>query len=1219
MEMNMHVPQSLQAWMELEYLAAVPHHFISPSSNDPIIKPSQDNLLGMFKITGDEVLLTQVEAQHLLSGTEAFDGVLPEPEVRDGRYVRWTGRQIYSVILPPISLSANPKNESVDRVVIENGIMKSGRVDKGVSGKIVKAIHSEFGSKVTERYMNDLQRLISRYLVKSGFSVGVSDLVVHPDIVKKNRESILETRGKEVELSKKIHLNILEDVAGDMSAVYDSEVAKLTGDLNTKLEKQVIKNLDYRDNRVAFMVASGAKGKDTNIKQMMVALGQQTIDGGRVPINFTDRTHPAYPRYENGMESRGFVSSNFREGLHPAEFYFHAMSGRVGLIDTAVKTATSGYLQRKLVKAMEDLKTYGDGTIRDSTGEIIEFLYGGDMFDSTKLEIYGMDKLPLRLVTQEVLYNNYLFRRDEDYSKYMLKSAITNMKKDKDWQQMLDRYNTRVQNVVDMVHTLFNRYDGKLNGRLFYPVNIIKVIQNTRQTFQLDKSHSSAKSSLSPVKVAAALAELVDEQCTVEGYVNKAFEILVYNYLTPKLLIRDYKFDQKALDYLFAQIRRGFQSGKMVPGEMVGPLAAQSIGEKATQLTLNSVDFSIEIKLVINDLQKTIKIGEYIDELLQNYKDKIQYIPENRTEYLELPEDMVVTVPTASDYGDYSIGKVTAVTRHLPVGDLVKISTSTGLEVTGTQQKAFLVWSDADGKLLDKNGADLQIGDKVMIHDKKTSNNLPKIKDMYLDPIEKIEFVKPTTEHVYDLTVPSTTNFLTSGGLCVRDTFHLAGVGSASSVTQGVPRLNELLTITKDPKTPSCTLYLKDRDRFQHERAVQVKNNIEQTKIRDILKGDPAFYLEPTGRSSEGVLEEDKAFLKFYEIFQELDNTANKQEANKNPWLIRMQFNRKEMIERSVSMADIEQILALIYPEASLMYSDDNAAKLVFRVRIPFERKSNVEDDYNELQTKVEEIKDIIIKGVDNIDQVFVSPVGGSANVLDYVVEGKNTRGHTKVGEIYEQREEYRLTTQGSNLFDLLVRDDIDDTRSYCNDPNEMAMIFGIEAGKYTIEHEFYGIMDNPTNPRHISLLTNKITHNGSFMSINSHGINKEDIGPLAKCSFEETDRQLRKAALFGDVDRLKSVSANIIMGQIPACGTGSIKLYMDEEALEEGMERLGMLGKRPPTTGADPAHGRAIDEAAVMNQFRSEICVTEDDQIRMGPVESDGLSLAHIPQVEVE
>lgn len=2041
MEMNMHVPQSLQAWMELEYLAAVPHHFISPSSNDPIIKPSQDNLLGVFKITGDDVLLSQIEAQHLLSGTEAFNGALPEPAVKEGRYIRWSGRQIYSAILPPINLTAKAKNESIEPIVIENGIMKSGRIDKGVSGKIVKAIHSEFGSKLTERYMNDLQRIISRYLVKSGFSVGVSDLVVHPDIVKKNRATILDARDQEVELTKKIHLNILEDIAGDLSSVYDSEISMLNSALDKKLEKQVIKNLDYRDNRVAFMVASGAKGKDTNIKQMMVSLGQQTIDGGRVPINFTDRTHPAYPRYENGMESRGFISDNYREGLHPIPFYFHAMSGRVGLIDTAVKTATSGYLQRKLVKSMEDLKTYGDGTIRDSTGEIIEFLYGGDMFESSKLEIYGMDKLPLRLVTQESLYSRYLFRRDEKFSVYMSAKSISSMKKYKDntnnkdsgdksdsgkegdWQKKLNHYNARVQKVVDMIHTLLVRYDGKLNRRLFFPVNIPKLIQATREIFKLDQISPTTKSDLSPLVVIDAMAALVDDECAAQGYKNKTFEMIVYSYMSPKILIRDYKFHQKALDYLLAQIRRGFEKGKMVPGEMVGPLAAQSIGEQSTQLstspdeeivvyikdgdkpyiysgkigtfiddyfdntkddihaihndgnsrnafvspskemyiltvdpkkektiwqkigelsrhpanggmvkvttkskrsvtttlahshlkktedgivsirgdqlevgqripvafnvpmpgtsdtidvpnlgtlkldsdlgwfigaylanggtrsylandgtsnekmcvigrgkvfeeavkklasilnviatnfsnvkkqldeddsaslgishcwklhpafckfmtttcgngldknninipefaycsnkqfvsallqgyfdtnghvsadalttdaftntvmahskcksvllgighllsyfgiryafglekiagisihdvhtikvfqkdickfsthigsriaskqqaianvivqissgtkttdefdcipaignllydiarplglpeyceitnsfeklhavgrdvitkfinvfetcpnaelidqtkiqqlktavasdvfwdqietieiledpqtlvydigvpgnntfavgpsimthnTLNSVDFKEEIDIMKNNEFQIVTIGEFIDELLTKYPENIEHIKENRTEYLELPKDMDIQVPANTKDGKVGWYKMTAITRHLPVGDMIKVTTDSGRVIKATRQKSFLKYQEDTKTIEAVVGTSLKVGDLVPVcykypkppntlteiclrqylcptkylygndfhtcgeyygigqdfwkyvnkypvgktiptlpytrsecflnvwknknignkidfgyvyiyndtvdgtcdrtcddididmemccipdiiqldrqfgfivgvyisttrdtrntntnlsmtlsvyggsvlnnittwldkHNIKYSGNLfdsyeyfkliinsellatlftklfgdnnqlklpswtyngddsylhgiidgyisntttitdgihitetgylsipsisenitismckilsfyniptkfnngvnsnsplyyidihyeyiknildhityftsPSIQliidnliyqpprdnlhtlqDLFLDPIVKIEEEPASTQYVYDLTVPGPFTFMNTSNCPQMDTFHLAGVGSASSVTQGVPRLNELLTITKDPKTPSCILYLYDKDRFDRTRATQVKNNIEQTKIRDILKGDPAFYLEPTGRSAQGALEEDKAFMKFYDIFQELDDTANKQEALKNPWLIRMEFNRKEMIERSVSMGDIQQILSLVYPDASLMYSDDNAAKLVFRVRVPFERRDNVEDDYKELHNKAEDIKDIIIKGVDNIDRVFVSPAGTEHNVVDFVVHGKTSRGHSKIGEVYESREEYRLTTQGSNLFDLLVRDDIDDTRSYCNDPNEMTMIFGIEAGKYTIEHEFYGIMDNPTNPRHISLLVNKITHNGSFMSINSHGINKEDIGPLAKCSFEETDRQLRQAAMFGDIDRLHSVSANIIMGQIPSCGTGSIKLYMDEEALEEGLEELGLMGKKQST--ATETGGRSINEAEVMEQFRSEICVTDDERIRLGPVESDGLSLAYIPQVGVE
>ena len=412
----MHVPQSIQTAMELKYLAAIPHHMISPSTNSPIIKPSQDNLLGLFKITGDGVVFTQVEAGHLLSGAEAFNGVLPEPSIREGKYIRWTGKQIYSVILPPISLSADPKSDKVPKVIIDYGIMKQGQVDKSVSGKILQAIHSDYGAKEAERYMNDLQIIISRYLIKSGFSVGVSDLVVHPDIVNRNREAIKKAVADEIELAKRVHLNILDDVSGNLSEVYEGKVTTIGSALDKQVIANTVNTLDYNSNRILFMVTSGAKGSDTNIKQMMCCLGQQNIDGGRVPIGFTDRTLPHYPKYENGMESRGFIAHNFFEGLNPMEFYFHAMSGREGLIDTAVKTANSGYLQRRLVKTMEDLKTYHDYTIRDNSNEIIEFIYGNDGFDAVKIETQSTN---FRLIKEEKLFKDFLFTEDEAFEDYM--------------------------------------------------------------------------------------------------------------------------------------------------------------------------------------------------------------------------------------------------------------------------------------------------------------------------------------------------------------------------------------------------------------------------------------------------------------------------------------------------------------------------------------------------------------------------------------------------------------------------------------------------------------------------------------------------------------------------------------------------------------------------------------------------------------------------------
>lgn len=1535
--MNMHVPQCIQTAMELKYQTAVPNHFINPSTNTPIIKPSQDNLLGVFRITADDVRLTQIEAMHLLSGTESFKGVLPEPAIKEGKFIRWTGKQIYSMILPPMSLTANAKSDKIAKVVIEDGQMKSGQIDKSVSGKIIQAIHSDFGPKETERYMNDLQIIISRYLIKTGFSVGPSDLVLHPDIRKKNHELIAKAINDENDLAKKIHLNIMEDITGNLSEAYEASVNKIANALDNEIKGYTMKTLDL-NNRINTMVVSGAKGSDTNIKQMMCLLGQQTIDGARVPIGFSDRTLPHFPKYENGMESRGFVARNYLEGLNPKEFFFHAMAGREGLIDTAVKTANSGYLQRKLVKAMEDLKTYYDFSVRDNNNEIIEFIYGSDGFDSSKIE---SQSTAFKLISQDTLYKDYLFRETDDLSEYMLKKAIDNMnKKYPDWFKEIDKYNKAVQRCLDFVHVQMIKFVASIDDlALYHPVNFKKLIANASNAHQLAKS--TAKSDLNPVEVFHTIEQLLDD-CSIGGQRNHVFEILVYDNLSPKKVIRDYKMTRAALAYVCAHARLAYKRGRIQAGDMVGPVAAQSIGSQTTQMTLNSVDWDTDMLFMKDGMPFETTIGEYIDQLMDKYAKLdaenpdtathyIKHIPENRTEYLEIPAaDGKIKVPSTDADGNVTWCDVTAVTRHLPVGDLVEIETESGRTVKATQQKSFLVWDEKTQKIVDKNGADLEIGDlvpvinqfpepeagdeithlemsryllkteylygtdfhkcgemydadtrpkkhgfwsgnngstftvpysrldpfldawsgKKMVHTKiekgfvypkKTfgshckiperipldeefgfivglylaegwctehfmgiSNNDPvirqkvydwcekysintftmtakdkvvkkgteeeytlkgtttdvkitgvllprlftkwmgtgshlkrvppeaytapkafvkglldgyisgdgtvckktgavtastvskslaygisllcarygyfvkikesqpikpegcriktencrlnytlsllkdnsrkfaidigcthpdkavkletitlkqvgktgrckkvlKAKDSVFDPIVKVKKTPAIKGVVYDISVPKTLNFNVFNGIAEKDTFHLAGVGEKGKVTQGVPRLNEVLKVTKRPKNPSNVIYLTDADRFERERAERVKNSIEQTKIGEILKGDPTFYLEPSNKL-QGVLDEDRDFMQFYEVFAELDGAVN--ETVKNPWIIRLEFDRKEMIYRNVSMADVHQILKMMIQDATVMYSDDNAGKLVFRIRMPFDTRENVEDDYKLLRMKVNDIKNIIIKGVDDIEAVYMS-----APKKDCILKGKGCKGFSKVGEHYEVREEFSLTTDGANLFDLLMRDDVDSTRSYSIDPNEMNSIFGIEAGKFIVEQQFRDILTSSgatTSSRHISLLVNKMAHSGEFMSVDRHGINREDIGPLAKCSFEKTPDLLREAALFGEVDRLKGVSANIMVGQIPECGTGSIKLYLDEDMLVEELKKKGF---NPDT--ADQKLD-TIDTAAVFKEFQQKICISEDDQIRMNiqGFDRDTLSLSHIPEVTVD
>ena len=196
-EMNMHVPQSIQTAVELEYIASVSQNIISPSLNEPIIAPAQDNLLGLFKITDDNVFFTHQEIMNLLVGIEKFKGILPEPSFNNGSIVKWTGKQLYSQILPPITYSKDLSDKKLKNIIIDNGILKEGQIEKSASLAILHNIVNDYGSKEATRYLNDLQKIVSRYLIRSGFSVGINDLIVHKDIKKRNEELILNGK-KEV-------------------------------------------------------------------------------------------------------------------------------------------------------------------------------------------------------------------------------------------------------------------------------------------------------------------------------------------------------------------------------------------------------------------------------------------------------------------------------------------------------------------------------------------------------------------------------------------------------------------------------------------------------------------------------------------------------------------------------------------------------------------------------------------------------------------------------------------------------------------------------------------------------------------------------------------------------------------------------------------------------------------------------------------------------------
>ena len=1427
-EMNLHVPQSLQTAVELKYLASVSKHIISPSTNDPIIQPAQDNLLGLFKLTDDNVFFTQQEIMNILVGIEKFNGILPEPAhiSSNGKIVKWTGKQIYSIILPPITYynKLSTKNPNLKDVIIEVGILKQGQLEKKCSSAIVHLIFNDYGHREATRYLNDLQRVVSRYLIRSGFSVGISDLIVDKEIRKRNEDIILQGKKDIVELTKKVHLNILADVSEHLDTIYDQKVAgiceKNVKDINTNS----IQKLSL-SNRINYIVTSGSKGAEINIQQMMCLLGQQSIDSKRVPMGFTDRTLPHYPRYENGAESRGFISSNFVNGLNPQEFFFHAMAGREGVIDTAVKTANSGYLQRRLVKSMEDLKVGHDFSVRASNNDIVQFCYGYDGFNATDLEKQTTE---FKTINIDTLNNNYYINVDEKFE-YVLKTEIDKMKKIDGWKNIIIEYNKNIETIITDFHTIYTKFNNLADIKLYYPVNFSRLILNTTKQFKLTDVN---KSDIHPIEMIKEIQDLITF-CRVGGRRSLACEILIWDNLSPKVLLRDKKFNRIAFIHVINAIKTRYKYSLAEGGDMVGPVAAQSLGERSTQMTLNSVDWETEIVIAKNGELIIPKIGEFIDNYYEEcLKDPIRA---NTIQYIKCPskldEDLsnhqiYIPLDDGNDWRAYSCDedgnvmwtKLEAITRHPVVNEdgsetILEVELECGRIVKATKGRSFLVYDETTNKIIDKNGSDLQIDDLIPVcegleldldntilsdtspekqyfkeithldvkkyllpteyiyHD-EIDNSLEAMSNIPLDnsfgyfvgaylavgmcndlriiiskedkdfiaPIKELmaswnisyRYVKSTkkeanldtsqkalesndhifqstlfanllgkvfgmtsedkqiptwilqtpkeflkgiingyfsgdgcvsldgsisvasickkmiemiglilnrfniswtihktkqdtekypnakeyiyninipreyntkfTEHfkftinskaerllqynnkdaktkntsykhfnkvilrkvkiitevlptektyrdinkkwVYDLTVEKTRNFISANLENMSDTFHLSGIAEKSSVTQGVPRLTELLSNTKNPKNSSCEIYLDEEHRFTRDLAESVANNIELTTIKDVLSAT-AIYLEPNNEY-KSVLPEDREFLEIYKIFSEMDPQAS--QIPNNPWLIRLEFDRRKIIDKKVSMEDISLILKANYPQASLMFMDDNASKLVFRLRINFQSNPNkANDDIIFLEETINKICSVVIKGVDNITYVHLP-----------IDESKLTSIVVKENGSFVEKKEYVMSTSGSNLFDILIRNGVDSTRTYSIDPNEMYSVFGIEAARYQIQYQMNQVLLKSSielSPRHLDLLCDKMCQNGDIMSVSRHGIKKENIGPLAKASFEETTDQLLEASLFGSFDNIKGVSSNIMVGQIPTCGTGDSTVLLDEDLLNTQLD----------------------------------------------------------------
>ncbi|KAM1218950.1 hypothetical protein ACFX13_046898 [Malus domestica] len=423
-EMNIHVPQTEEARAEAALLLGVENNLCTPKNGEILVASTQDFLTSSFLITRKDTFYDRssfsLMCSYMGSGMDPVD--LPTPAVIKPVEL-WTGKQLFSVLVRPnanvrvyLNLTVTEKSYTSTKtedgreieamcpndgfVYFRNSVLIAGQLGKATLGNgnkngLYSVLLRDYKPHAAAACMNRLAKLSAQWIGNHGFSIGISDVQPSGNLREEKEKIIKEGYEKCYGQIKLFNEGQLQLIPGsDAAQSLESGITSVLNNIRDQTGKLCMQKLHWR-NSPLIMSQCGSKGSAINISQMVACVGQQSVGGCRAPNGFIDRSLPHFPRGVKTPAAKGFVASSFYSGLSPTEFFFHTMGGREGLVDTAVKTADTGYLSRRLTKVMEDLCVQYDKTVRNASGCILQFCYGDDGMDPAVME--GKDGAPLDL------------------------------------------------------------------------------------------------------------------------------------------------------------------------------------------------------------------------------------------------------------------------------------------------------------------------------------------------------------------------------------------------------------------------------------------------------------------------------------------------------------------------------------------------------------------------------------------------------------------------------------------------------------------------------------------------------------------------------------------------------------------------------------------------------------------------------------------------------
>lgn len=588
-EMNIHFPQNQVARAEAMMIANTDNQYLVPTSGNPLRGLIQDHVVAGVWMTCQDTFFSREDYFQLLYGAlrpeedSSLLVTLP-PTIWKPRPL-WTGKQIISTILKNIipehvdGLNLNAKTKipgnlwggdsKEDKVIIMDGELLCGVLDKAAFGAseygLVHSVYELYGAGIAGKLLGILSRLFTKFLQHRAFTCRMDDLVLTPDGDRQRKELFLAAQnlgteaaienfpslsGKPKEEIPVALTTLLQDVLRDdnkmagLDMTVKSKLSKLTSSVSDAcIPHELLRKFPF--NHMQAMTVSGAKGSAVNARQISCLLGQQELEGRRVPVMVSGKTLPSFRPFETKAVAGGYIASRFLTGIRPQEFYFHCMAGREGLIDTAVKTSRSGYLQRCLIKHLEGIRVHYDNTVRSSDESVLQFYYGGDALDVTKQKhLFQFDFI----AQNEISFLQQLRPR-------LLEGVVDDTAAVKHMKKVLKK---SADQPGGGARSKRDKYDTTLS--LFNPN---RFLGSTSERF----------------------AEAVD------NYIKANPQDLLKTKDSPEPSFKSRRKQLNAHNFrLLMNVK--YMRSLVEPGEAVGLLASQSVGEPSTQMTLNTFHFA---------------------------------------------------------------------------------------------------------------------------------------------------------------------------------------------------------------------------------------------------------------------------------------------------------------------------------------------------------------------------------------------------------------------------------------------------------------------------------------------------------------------------------------------------------------------------------------------------------------------------------------------------